>query len=231
MFNVRTKDPPTSHFHYTKIARGEISVIYFTLGVVEMRPGGVFDTGRNMVARSMDVHLAQILRHDRGLPALQAQVAQLFEECREDVYRYILTLGLDPGRAQEAAQEVFLRLYIALKKGEQIQNPRGWIFRVAHNYGLKVRARQSAEAGFQPDLESWLASPTRSPEHELLERERLLHFHRAVENLSEQQKRCLFLRMEGLRYPEIGSALGISTSAVGEFLRRAMARLRKVRDE
>jgi len=179
----------------------------------------------------MDVHLAQILRHDRGLPALQAQVTQLFEECREDVYRYLLTLGLDPARAQESAQEVFLRLYASLKKGEQIQNPRGWIFRVAHNYGLKVRARQSNESAFDADLESWLASPARTPEHELLERERMLHFHRAVEGLSEQQKRCLFLRMEGLRYPEIGAALGISTSAVGEFLRRAMARLRKVRDE
>jgi RNA polymerase sigma-70 factor (ECF subfamily) len=52
-----------------------------------------------------------------------------------------------------------------------------------------------------------------------------------VEALSDQQKRCLFLRMEGLRYPEIGSALGISASAVGEFLRRAMVRLKKVRDE
>jgi RNA polymerase sigma-70 factor, ECF subfamily len=184
-----------------------------------------------MVARSMDVHLAQILRHDRGLPALQAQVAQLFEECREDVYRYLLTLGLDTGRAQESTQEVFLRLYASLKKGEQIQNPRGWIFRVAHNYGLKVRARYSSESSFEPNLEAWLAAPARSPEYELIERERMLRFHRAVEGLSEQQKRCLFLRMEGLRYPEIGSALGISTSAVGEFLRRAVARLRRVRDE
>jgi RNA polymerase sigma-70 factor (ECF subfamily) len=65
----------------------------------------------------------------------------------------------------------------------------------------------------------------------LLEREKMLRFHRAVEGLSEQQKRCLFLRMEGLRYPEIGSALGISASAVGEFLRRAMVRLKKVNDE
>ena len=196
-----------------------------------MRPTGVFGAGRNMLARSMDGDLAEILRHDRGLPALQAQVAQLFEECREDVYRYLLTLGLDAARAQESAQEVFLRLYAALKKGEQIQNPRGWIFRVAHNYGLKVRARQNVEFSFDPNFESLIASPARSPEHELLERERMSLFHRAVENLSDQQKRCLFLRMEGLRYPEIGSALGISTSAVGEFLRRAMARLRKVRDE
>ena len=40
-----------------------------------------------------------------------------------------------------------------------------------------------------------------------------------------------FLADGGLRYPEIGAALGISASAVGEFLRRAVARLRKVRDE
>ena len=56
-------------------------------------------------------------------------------------------------------------------------------------------------------------------------------FHRAVESLSDQQKRCLFLRMEGLRYPEIAAAMGISASAVCEFLRRAMTRLKKVRDE
>jgi RNA polymerase sigma-70 factor (ECF subfamily) len=184
-----------------------------------------------MMARSIGEELTGILHHDRGLSALQAQVAQLFEESREDVYRYLITLGLDPGLAQESAQEVFLRLYVALKKGEQIQNPRGWIFRVAHNYGLKVRARHRSETPFDADLESWLASTANSPERDLLERERMLHFHRAVENLSEQQKRCLFLRMEGLRYPEIGSVMGISCSAVGEFLRRAIVRLRKVRDE
>lgn len=184
-----------------------------------------------MMARVMGEQLAGILRHGRALPALQAQVSQLFEETREDVFRYLLTLGLDPARAQESTQEVFLRLYKSLKKGEQIQNPRGWIFRVAHNYGLKVRARQATEASFDPGIDSLLASTAQNPEYELLERERLLRFHRAVENLSEQQKRCLFLRMEGLRYPEIGAAMGISVSAVGEFLRRAMSRLRKVRDE
>jgi RNA polymerase sigma-70 factor (ECF subfamily) len=122
-------------------------------------------------------------------------------------------------------------LYTTLKKGEDIQNPRGWIFRVAHNHGLKVRARQANEDAFDPGMEARLTSPSRSPEHELLERERMLRFHHAVEGLSEQQRRCLFLRMEGMRYPEIGSALGISASAVGEFLRRAVVRLRKVRDE
>jgi RNA polymerase sigma-70 factor (ECF subfamily) len=162
---------------------------------------------------------------------LQDRVAQLFAETRGDVYRYLLTLGLHPPRAQEAVQEVFLRLYTTLRKGESIDNPRAWIFRVAHNYGLKVRARQTNEEPFDADLEARLLAPGESAEHDLIERERLLRFHRAVENLSDQQRRCLFLRLEGMRYPEIASTLGISASAVGEFLRRAMARLKKVRDE
>ena len=179
----------------------------------------------------MGERLLGILRQERTGSALQDLVSQLFEEAREDVYRYLLTLGLHPPRAQEAVQEVFLRLYATLRKGEQIENPRGWVFRVAHNYGLKVRERQVSEGPFDPGLEATLATPGANPETELLERERMTRFHRAVEGLSEQQKRCLFLRMEGLRYPEIGNALGISPSAVGEFLRRAMTRLKKVRDE
>ncbi len=96
---------------------------------------------------------------------------------------------------------------------------------------MKVREKQVAEEPFDPVLEARIQAPGENPETDLLERERMLRFHHAVEGLSEQQKRCLFLRMEGLRYPEIGSALGISASAVGEFLRRAMVRLKKVNDE
>ena len=184
----------------------------------------------------MSVHpvgerLVGILRQERTGSELQDRVGRLFEEARDDVYRYLLTLGLHPPQAQEAVQEVFLRLYATLKKGEAIENPRGWVFRVAHNYGLKVREKQVVEAPFDPALEARIQAPGDNPEADLLERERMLRFHHAVEGLSEQQKRCLFLRMEGLRYPEIGSALGISASAVGEFLRRAMVRLKKVNDE
>ena len=172
-----------------------------------------------------------LIRKEQTGTALQEQVTRLFEESRDDVYRYLLTLGLYPPQAQEAAQEVFLRLYTTLRKGEEIQSPRAWIFRVAHNLGLKIRTRQHSEEPFDPDLNPGIPPDAETPETELLERERMTRFHSAVAGLSDQQRRCLFLRMEGLRYPEIGSALGISPSAVGEFLRRAMQRLKKVRDE
>ena len=180
-----------------------------------------------MSSYSIREELAHIGRKERAGMTLQDEVAQLFLEARDDVYRYLLTLGLYPPQAQEGAQEVFLRLYATLKKGEKIQNPRAWIFRVAHNLGLKIRTRQATQAPFDPEVELRLTAPAMDPEENLLERERAVRFHSAIQRLSERQRRCLFLRLEGLRYPEIGSALGISASAVGEFLRRAITRLKK----
>src|SRR5215204_2124102 len=107
--------------------------------------------------------LVGILRQERTVTALQHRVGQLFEEARDDVYRYLLTLGLHPPRAQEAVQEVFLRLYATLKKGEDIENWRAWVFRVAHNYGLKVRERQVSEEPFDPGFEAKLTSRGADP--------------------------------------------------------------------
>lgn len=184
-----------------------------------------------MLALSIGEELVGSVRQSRASAKLQEQVTRLFEEVRDDVYRYLLRLGLYPPQAQEATQEVFLRLYITLRKGEKIRSPRGWIFRVAHNLGIDIRARQDSELPYDPDLDFRRAGQLADPEQELAERERTLHFHRSVEGLSEQQRRCLFLRLEGLRYAEIAAALDISPSAVGEFLRRAIERLRRIRHE
>src|SRR5712691_5221959 len=167
-----------------------------------------------MSSFASDEQFAGLIRQEQTGTSLQDQVSRLFQEARDDVYRYLLSLGLYPPQAQEGAQEVFLRLYATLKKGENIQNPRAWIFRVAHNLGLKIRARQNNQAPFDADLESQILAPELNPEQSLLEREKTLRFHHAVQQLSDQQRRCLSLRLEGLRYPEIGSVLGISASAV-----------------
>lgn len=179
-----------------------------------------------MVSDSLTERVLGLPRAARTAPALEDRVAQLFVELRGDVFRYLITLGLNPPQAQEATQEVFLRLYETLKRSDNIENPRAWVFRVAHNYGLKVRAREACEQPYDPEIALRLVDPEVNPEWSAIERERALRFHRAVENLSEQQRRCLLLRLEGLRYGEIGAVLGISASAVGEFLRRAIVRLK-----
>jgi RNA polymerase sigma-70 factor (ECF subfamily) len=101
------------------------------------------------------------------------------------------------------------------------------VFRVAHNLGLNVRARQESGLPFEPALECCLAAPGKDPEQALIERERMARLREAILSLSEQQKSCLFLRAEGLRYQEIAQVIGVGTSTVGEFLRRAITRLRR----
>src|SRR5271167_5134809 len=117
-----------------------------------------------MSSYSLGKELTALAGRERAAMTLQDQVAQLFQEARDDVYRYLLGLGLHPPQAQEAAQEVFLRLYVTLKKGENIQNPRGWIFRVAHNHGLKIREKQVSESPFDAFLEARLPSKADDPE-------------------------------------------------------------------
>src|SRR6516225_7815475 len=122
-----------------------------------LQKGVVGNTGRGslsvevMSSFASDEQFVDIMRQERSGSGLQDQVSRLFEEARDDVYRYLLTLGLHPPQAQEATQEVFLRFYTTLRKGEEIQNPRAWIFRVAHNLGLKIRSRQHSEEPFNPD--------------------------------------------------------------------------------
>ena len=172
---------------------------------------------------------AGILASTKHLKPNQARVARLFEESREEIFRYLLSLGLDPQSAQDATQEVFLRLYNSLQSGDDIRNARAWLFRVAHNHGLRVRQQQQRMPLWEPDAARLLADPQADPEQALLDRERLERVRQAFNGLSEQQQRCLHLRLEGLRYQEIADVLGIASSSVSEFLRRAIERLRGVR--
>jgi RNA polymerase sigma-70 factor (ECF subfamily) len=156
----------------------------------------------------------------------QEQVTRAFEDARDDVYRYLLTLGLSPPEAQEAAQEVFLRLYVALEKGGSIDNLRAWIFRVAHNLGIDLRSKVQP-LRVEPDLERGLRDTARSIEMDLIERERMDQLSGAWNDLSSQQRQCLHLRAEGLRYREIAEAMDISISSVREFLSRAVSKLQR----
>jgi RNA polymerase sigma-70 factor (ECF subfamily) len=161
---------------------------------------------------------------------LHDRVVAAYEDAREDVYYYALTLGISPAQAQEVAQEVFLRLYVSLKNGDDIQNVRGWVFRVAHNFALKMRAKERQHAAIEPHLEI-AAAADHTPERQAIENQRHTKIREALADLSPQQRQCLDLRAAGLRYREIGETLGIGTSTVNEFVRRAVTKLKKALNE
>ncbi len=157
------------------------------------------------------------------------RVAALYVERRMDVYRYLVTLGVPLVEAQEITQDSFLRLYETLLAGCVVENARAWLFQVAHN--LAVNSMKAAEYANRRTMPMDLQDSVPIVERRLIEEERYQRMQEALENLSDQQRACLALRVEGLRYKEIGEVLGVSTSTVSEFLRRAIARLRNALNE
>jgi len=178
-------------------------------------------------AWTMDQDPSLSLSGSRSKESPEEEVAQLFLEVREDVYRYLVTLGLTTEQAQESTQEAFLRLFAARINSEGIENPRGWVFRVAHNIAVRLRTRERIYQPLATDMERTMLDPQTNPELSAIEREQTIRFQDAVRNLSPQQQQCLYLRAEGFRYREIADIMEISDSSVGEFLRRAITRLKK----
>jgi RNA polymerase sigma-70 factor (ECF subfamily) len=159
-----------------------------------------------------------------GVISQDAELERVYEEMRGSVCAYLLYLGVPVEQARELTQEVFLRLHQSMRKGETIEHLRAWLFRVAHNLGVRVRSKERFFRTISPDWEQF-QHPARSAEELLLERERNQRVAASMETLSPQQRNCLYLRSEGLRYREIAEVMGISASTVNEFLRRAIARL------
>ena len=192
--------------------------------------GTAVPSRRPATANSMSAPIIPISA--RTTDDLHQQVTAAYEDAREDVYYYVLTLGLTPGQAQEVAQEVFLRLYVSLRNGEEILNVRGWIFRVAHNFGLKLKGKEREHVGLhEMSAMEPVTDADASPEQVLIRSDRDRRVAAAFAELSPQQRQCLPLRASGLRYREIAETVGIATSTVNEFIRRGVSKLRKALHE
>ena len=154
-----------------------------------------------------------------------ADPTTLFQELRKPMLRYLRCLGLSAEDAQDVVQDAFLRLHQHLESGGSKDNIRGWLFRVAHN---QARNRQKAyERRFGAPLQDGAdaASSDSTPEQRVLKKEKFQRLGTAVQSLAETERECLMLRAEGLRYREIGEALGLATSTVGETVERAIKKL------
>ena len=144
---------------------------------------------------------------------LEAEVVDMFEQFRNRLLRYLLALGLNAHDGEEVIQEVFLALFQHLQRGKSRHNLRSWIFRVAHNLGLKQRNRdrrrvqEIVEAG---DLAREHIDPSPNPEEQLLNKDRSQRLRTVLNALPEKDRWCLYLRAEVLRYREIAEVLGIS---------------------
>lgn len=166
------------------------------------------------------------LRADVGNSSerLEAELVALFDRFREPLLRYLSSFGLPIHDNEEIVQEVFLSLFRHLQDGKSRANLRGWLFRVAHNLALKrrIKARRDQAVGGAEEL---AADPGPNPEAQFASRQTRRRLLKIVEALPEQDRRCLALRAEGLRYREIAGVLNVSLGAVSLSLTRSLARI------
>jgi RNA polymerase sigma-70 factor (ECF subfamily) len=161
-----------------------------------------------------------------GPSALEEEVTGLFDQYRAPLLRYLYTFGLPMQDGEEVVQEVFLALFQHLRRGKPRTNLQGWVFRVAHNLGLKrCQALRREAAG---DADSARPDTEPNPEQQAAAAQRHQQLLAVVRALPELDRRCLYLRAEGLRYREIKEVLGISLGGVALSLERSLERLNRV---
>jgi RNA polymerase sigma-70 factor (ECF subfamily) len=161
---------------------------------------------------------------------LEAEVVDLFDQLRDPLLRYLLSIGLPIQDGEEIVQEAFLALFQHLRRGKSRSNLRGWLFRVAHNLALK-RSRNGRNRTASADAAGEIvADPAPSPEDQAVDRQKEARLAAVLQALPEQDRHCLSLRAEGLRQREIAAALGMSLGAVSLSLTKSLARMARAAD-
>jgi RNA polymerase sigma-70 factor (ECF subfamily) len=161
---------------------------------------------------------------------LNQRVTALYETHREGVYRFLVTQGIAPAVAQEVTQDVFVKLFVAMRDGVEILSEQGWLYSVAAKSAVDNWRRERVPVWVELDTQSVaenFTSQDPSPESLVLRREWLSRIADALVRLPQEQRMCLQLRSEGLRYREIARILGVAVSTASDWLATAVERVRR----
>ncbi len=155
--------------------------------------------------------------HPEGAPP--ASFEALFEAYYRPLASFLFRMLDDVQLAQDITQDCFVKLHLALKNGQCLENVRAWLYRVATNAALDERRRHRRI--------TWLpllAGSDRQegdffdPEDQVALRDRL---QRTLEGISPNLTVCLLLHLHhGFSHDEIAGILGISSGAARTRLQR-----------
>ncbi|MGO4409718.1 MULTISPECIES: RNA polymerase sigma factor [unclassified Brevundimonas] len=155
------------------------------------------------------------------------ELAALAKRSRSALLRYFARRGLIREEAEDAFQEVFLRLsrhpaFASLESAE------GYLFETAASVAVDHfrRARARSADRHAPYDEALHARPDLAADRIVEGRQELALVMAALREMPERTRHVVVLaRLERMRHAEIARRLGISVSAVEKHLVRGLARL------
>ena len=153
--------------------------------------------------------------------------AQVYQTTYDDLVRFLYRKVWDADRAQDLAQETFVRCLREAARMRTITNVRAFVFTIATNL-----ARDEARTVLRRKQHLVLlkneaaTSPHAEAEIEAIERaRRVAAVEAALSDLSERDREILLLWDAGLSYQEIAQQTGLAIGAIGTTLSRARRRL------
>jgi RNA polymerase sigma factor (sigma-70 family) len=164
-----------------------------------------------------------------GNSSLQSLFSDLWYHYYPRVHVFIRRMLTDPMDADDAAQEVMIKVYNRLRQYRPDYAVSTWIYSIARNHCLDtmraVRRRVPVAAGGEPDS---IAGPYRSPEEEILHQERKSLADELVSRLSpEDQQIALLHFFEEMPYRQVSAVMGIPTGTLKYRVHRIRKQLRE----
>ena len=151
------------------------------------------------------------------------ELEALYQSTYTSVVRFLYRRVWDLDRAQDLAQEVFVRAM-----AHRPEKPRAWVFAVAANLARdEARAAMRRKKHLTLLTNDPIVMPAAEPDaQEMVEQdERMASVHRALDELTPRDREVLLLWDAGLSYPEIATQTHLAVGAVGTTLARARKRL------
>jgi RNA polymerase sigma-70 factor (ECF subfamily) len=158
----------------------------------------------------------------------EAALTELVRRHQQRVYQIAYRLLRDPLEAEDAAQEVFIKVYENAHRFEPKASVAAWLHRITANHCLNLLRRRRPHDSLDQEEAPSHPDPGASPLEILEERDLHRRLEELLNSLPENQRRALVLkRYAGLSYQEIGQELGLSPQAVDGLLKRARQTLKQ----
>ena len=176
---------------------------------------------------AVDPDARLMLAYARGDPAA---FDALYANHRGPLYRFLLRSVRDRARADELFQETWSRVIAARERYQPQARFRTWLLQIAHHLVIDGHRRtRPLAAGEEAEiaLAGHPAPEHEQPEHALSAFEQRRRLQRAIEQLPDEQRHAIVLRLENdLSLEEIADVTGVGRETVKSRLRYAMTRLR-----